>query len=319
MHRGSMDVDKFIRDLAATQYGAVARLQLAEGGITRNAVRHRVESGMLVPAGRRVLVLAGTPPLAARSAAIAVLDAPAGAMLSHRSAAAWWGLRGFDLNGTIEVTVPRRGAPRTTATARWHYQHPIPAHHIRRLRGITVTSPALMLMHLGAVCHLQRVRRATNNALALGIVDTRQLQTVRTELKGSGRNGVGVLGAILEEFGEDWVPTDSGVELRLSDLGRAYGVPLERQVWVGDDDERIGRADFRLKGEPRGLVELLSVTYHSMFLDRITDEQRFRRMERAGFSVLTVWDTDVWNRPDEVATALVEFSNGLAARRLASR
>lgn len=314
-----MDVDGVIRNLASQQYGVVSRRQLEEAGITRSAVRHRVESGMLEVASRRVLILAGTPELAARAAMTAVLDAPPGAMLSHRSAAAWWGLPGFDLNGTIEVTVPRRGAPRVAEVARWHYQHPIPRGQARALKGITVTSPALMLMHLGAVCHIARVRRAANNALGQGIVEMEELEHLRWEMRGSGRNGVGVLGQIVEEFGDDWVPTDSGVELRLGDLARAYGVPLEPQVWVGDSDARIGRADFRLKGEPRGLVELLSLTYHSMFLDRIADEERFRRMERAGFSVLTVWDTDVWNRPDEVATALVAFSMDLAARRLSSR
>lgn len=274
---------------------------------------------MLEPVGSRVLILAGTPELAAQAAMVAVLGSPDGSMLSHRSAAAWWGLPGFDLNGTIEVTVPRRGAPRVTELARWHYQHPIPAPHVRRLRGLAVTSPALTLLHLGAVCHPGRVRRAVNNTLRMGIVSIEELQAVRTELRGSGRNGVGVLAEILDEFGADWAPTDSGVELRLSEIARAYGVPLERQVWVGDGEERIGRADFRLKGEPKGLVELLSLTYHSMFLDRIADTQRFRRMERAGFTVLSVWDTDVWNHPDEVAGALVEFSTALASRRLVAR
>jgi very-short-patch-repair endonuclease len=64
------------------------------------------------------------------------------------------------------------------------------------------------------------------------------------------------------------------------------------------------------------VVELLSFTYHAMFLDRLADEERFARMERAGFAVLRVWDTDVWNRPDETAANLVRFSMELAAARL---
>lgn len=140
-----------------------------------------------------------------------------------------------------------------------------------------------MLMHLGAVCSPGRVKRALNNALARHLVTLGESRSLRRRLAGSGRNGIGVLGEILDEIGDDYVPTDSGVELRLAELGLAYGVPLERQVWVGDEERRIGRADFRLK---------------------------------AAFEVLQVWDTDVWNRPDEVAVALVDFSMRLASQRL---
>jgi hypothetical protein len=239
---------------------------------------------------------------------VAVLDAPDGALLSHRSAAAWWGLPGFDLNGEIEITVPRRGAPKTTETARWHYLHPIPEDARRVVRGIPVTSPSLTLLHLGAVSSPARVRRAVNNALARRIVTVPELREIRKELAGSGRNGVGVLADILDELTDDYVPTDSGVELRLSDIARSVGVPLERQVSVGSETEWIGRADFRLRGFTHKLVELLSFMYHSMFLDRLADQERFRRMGGAGFDVLQIWDVDVWNHPDEVAAALIAFS-----------
>ena len=266
---------------------------------------------MLSPVGRRSFYLAGSPALAARDAMIAVLDAPEGAMLSHRSAAAWWGLPGFDLNGEIEVTIPRRGAPKSTTTGRWHYLRPIPEHTRRELRGVPVTSPSLTLLHLGAVCPPARVRRAVNNALARHILKVSQLEAIRTELRGSGRNGVGVLAKILEEISDAYVPTDSGVELRLSDIARSVGIPLDRQVWVGDEAELVGRVDFRLKGSTSRLIELLSFTYHSMFLDRLSDQERFRKLERSGFAVLQIWDTDVWNRPDEVAEALIDFSEGI--------
>jgi hypothetical protein len=306
-----MDVDDLIRRLCADQYGAVSRAQLIESGVSRHAILRRVNSGMLSEVGRRTLILIGSPSLAARAATIAVLDAPDGAMLSHRSAAAWWGLPGFDLNGEIEITIPRRGAPKETETARWHYLHPIPDHTRRTLRGIPVTSPSLTLLHLGAVCRAPRVRRAVNNALARGIVTIARLRQIRAELAGSGRNGVGILAEILDEFGDDYVPTDSGVELRLADIAQSVGVPLDRQVSVGSETEWIGRADFRLRACTSKLIELLSFTYHSMFLDRLADEERFRRMETADFSVLQIWDIDVWNRPDEVAKALIDFAEAL--------
>ncbi|HSJ35415.1 MAG TPA: hypothetical protein VLB85_10210 [Acidimicrobiia bacterium] len=294
----------------------MSRRQLQAAGVSRNAVRHRVESGILVARGPQALVLAGSPVLAAQDAMVAVLDAPPGAMLSHRSAAAWWGIPGFDLSGRLEVVIPRRGAVDRHTMADWHFQFPLPGGSARTLRGICVTSAPLTLLHLGAVCPPGRVRRALNNALARHLVTMDEVWAARKQFAGSGRNGVGVLGEVLAEFGDGYVPADSSVELRLAEIGDAYGVPLERQVWVGDDERRIGRADFRLKAEPDGLVELLSFTYHSMFLDRLSDEVRFARMERAGFEVLQIWDTDVWNRPDEVAHTLIDFSMRLAAKRV---
>lgn len=311
-----MHPDQVIRQLSARQYGAMSREQLLGAGVSRNSIRHRLVTGMLEPRGPRALVLAGSPALAAREAMLAVLDAPGGAMLSHRSAAAWWGLPGFDLNGRLEVVIPRRGAARRPTIARWHFQAPLPPETARVLKGVPVTCPALTLMHLGAVCRPGRVARAVNNAFARRLLTPAEAHRLRRRLAGSGRNGVGVLGEILDGIGADYVPADSGVELRLADLGRAYGVPLERQVWVGDDEGRIGRADFRLQAHPGALVELLSFTYHAMFLDRLSDEMRFERLERAGFQVLRIWDTDVWNRPDEVAAALVQFEMSVAAARL---
>jgi hypothetical protein len=121
-----MDVDGTIRRLSEQQYGAMSRRQLTATGVSRSAIRHRVAIGMLIPVGPRVLLLAGTPALAARSAMAAVLDAPAGSMLSHRSAAAWWGLPGFDLNGRLEVVVPRRGHRRGIRS-----RHGISSHRFR--------------------------------------------------------------------------------------------------------------------------------------------------------------------------------------------
>ncbi|HJR92233.1 MAG TPA: type IV toxin-antitoxin system AbiEi family antitoxin domain-containing protein [Acidimicrobiia bacterium] len=302
-----MDADDVIRELSADQYGAMSLRQLSARGISGNVIRRRIQAGHLQRVARGVVVLGGTPALAARDSMIAVLEAPPGAMISHRSAARWWGLPGFDLSGSIEVTIPRRGAPKQTSVGLWHYLAPMPSRGVRLLRGIPVSSPALMLLQLGAVCHEQRVLRAANNALARGIVTVPEIRRMRNVLAGSGRNGVGVLGRILDIIGDDYVPTDSGTELRLVDLASGAGIELERQVWVGDGEDRIGRADFRLRADPTGLIELLSFKYHAMFLDRLADSHRFQRMERAGFSVLKIWDTDVWNRPTEVVAALHRF------------
>ncbi len=309
-----MDLDDVIRRLTGVQHGAVSARQLREAGMARHAIRRRVDSGMLVPVSSRVFVLGGSPSTGARRVSAAVLDAPDGAMLSHRSAAAWWNLPGFDLRSKLEVVVPRRGAPATTELAQWHYQGGLPAKETRVVIGVPVTSPALTLVHLGAVCHPARVERALNNALATRIVTLKGIRSLLALVGARGRNGVGVLRAILDELPADYVPPGSSLENRVLGLAEAAGVEVKAQIEIGDEEQWLGRTDMSLIGLP-GVIEVQSVRYHGWFLDRIADEERFRRFRRAGFEVLAVWDEDVWQRPWEVQAAIIRFRNELLYRQ----
>ena len=77
--------------LARTQNGAITVEQLSAAGLTRDAIRARVDRGRLVRLFRGVYAL-GDPelmPLVHQSAALLSLGPTA--VLSHRSAAAVWG------------------------------------------------------------------------------------------------------------------------------------------------------------------------------------------------------------------------------------
>ena len=92
-------------ELVRRQHGVVARGQLLGLGFSSKAIRHRVEVGRLFPlwagvysVGRRDLDRKG------RWMA-AVLICGEGAVLSHRSAAALYGI-GKERNGVIEISAP---------------------------------------------------------------------------------------------------------------------------------------------------------------------------------------------------------------------
>src|SRR5665811_910188 len=98
--------DRLIAAFADRQYGVVTRRQLLEAGLGREMIRRRLQTARLhrlhagvYAAGHRVL------PREGRWMA-AVLAAGDDAVLSHRSAAALWGLRRADPD-EVEVTVPR--------------------------------------------------------------------------------------------------------------------------------------------------------------------------------------------------------------------
>jgi len=156
-------VDAVIAALAERQHGVVARRQLVALGLSRREIERRIEQGRLhllhagvYAVGHRVLSPHG------RWMA-AVLAAGPDAVLSHRSAAALWGLRATSRT-RIEVTAPRDLRPRKGL-------HPhcavLPDDERTVHEGIPVTTPARTLLDLAAVIDRQALDRALNEAEVL--------------------------------------------------------------------------------------------------------------------------------------------------------
>lgn len=122
-------------------------------GLSRKAMRHRIVSGDWVAHGPRVLRRAGAPWVRGSPLLRALLDAGPGAVLSHGTAAAWWGLPGFDLR-TIEVTRPRgvTGTPVAFAD-RLHEVLTLGADHVTVLEGIPIVRPERVVLELCASAH----------------------------------------------------------------------------------------------------------------------------------------------------------------------
>jgi hypothetical protein len=104
--RNARGADEAIAMVAQRQHGVVARRQLSRLGLGRRAIDHRLQSRRLHPLHRGVyavghLGLSGEARLMA-----AVLAGGVGAALSHRSAAALWGILP-SARRRIEVTARR--------------------------------------------------------------------------------------------------------------------------------------------------------------------------------------------------------------------
>ena len=68
-------------------------------------------------------------------------------------------------------------------------------------------------------------------------------------------------------------------------------------------DRWIGRVDFRDERLPL-IVEVQSETYHSALTDKHDDERRLSSLRAAGFEIVEVTDTQVWNHPGDVLEAV---------------
>jgi len=152
-------VDVQIAALAARQHGIVGRRQLVKLGLGRRAIGHRIDVGRLHPIHRGVYAV-GHRPRTSEAAWMAAVLVAEGAVLSHRSAAALWGIRRNDRTA-VEITVPT--AVRRRARLEIH-QASLREDEITARDGIAVTTPARTLLDLAAVVSPHHLARAATEA-----------------------------------------------------------------------------------------------------------------------------------------------------------
>lgn len=159
--------DARIAELADTQHGVVARRQLLALGIGPEAIKVRLRAGRLhrihagvYSVGHRVL---------SREARwmAAVLFCGRGAVLSHRSAAALWGIR-RPTSGPVEVTTGSKS--RSRGSIRRHYSA-LPADEVTKHDGIRVTTVPRTIFDLAADAGADAAESALRQAEYLRLHD----------------------------------------------------------------------------------------------------------------------------------------------------
>jgi hypothetical protein len=150
--------------VATEQHGIVTRAQLFELGFTRQAISRRLDSARLHRLHPGVYAV-GHAAVALRGRWLAaVLASGKGALLSHRSAAALWGMLSTSAP-LIDVIVPPASGRRSTSTIRIRRgNRDGTVHH-----GIPVTSPRCTLDDLAAAkIRRWQLRKAGEVAQRLG-------------------------------------------------------------------------------------------------------------------------------------------------------
>jgi hypothetical protein len=145
------DDTRALAELATRQNGNVTHRQLVDAGLSRDQIKRRVEAGWLVP--RHTGVFAVGYVSAARESAwhAGVLALGEGAVLSHFSAAALWGM--VRETAITEVIVPTQAGHTRRDGIVVHRQR-LPETHVTTCREIPVTTPMRTLLDLAAVAPL---------------------------------------------------------------------------------------------------------------------------------------------------------------------
>ncbi|MGC1164533.1 MAG: type IV toxin-antitoxin system AbiEi family antitoxin domain-containing protein [Solirubrobacterales bacterium] len=260
-----------IAKVAARQHGVVSSRQLELAGLGRASIHRRVEAGRLHRVHRGVYAV-GHPPVSREARWMAaVLACGEGAVLSHVSAAALWGLL-RPVSGFIHVSVPTYSGLRGRTGIRLHRCASLKGERFASRLGIPVTSPARTIEDIEGVLPAPLVRRAIRQAEIGGMQLGREARTDRTR---------------------------SDLEGDFLGLCRRHGLPAP------EVNVKVGRwtVDFLWRREGIA-VETDFYGYHRGRVAFRDDRARDLDLRRAGFAVHRFSEEQVNDRPAEIAADL---------------
>src|SRR5205814_1943268 len=136
----------------------------------------------------RVFRIRGAPRSPQQRVMTELLDAGPDGVLSHTTALAWWGVRGFALQ-PIHVSQLRTGARQRSPLAVTHSLRGLDADWITSFRGAAVVRPELALYQICGMVHPLRAERAIDNSWSMGLTSGPSLRLALTRLRRRGRDG----------------------------------------------------------------------------------------------------------------------------------
>ena len=301
-------VDVVLAAVAKRQYGLVTRSQLRGLGVGDTGIRERLRTGRLHRIHRGVYSV-GHSVLPARAHYMAaVLACGPGAALSHVAAAAHLGIRASAAT-VVDVTVPRRSGRRTRRGIRLHRSGRLRAEDVAVHEGIPTTTLARTLLDLADVLSDQALKRATDEAEYLRLLDTTAL--IAAVKNNPGRRGARVLKAARAPL----ELTESALEDRFLKLVERHGLPRPRVgAWIAGY-----RTDFSWP-EAGLIVELDGFAAHGTRSRFESDRRRDRVLARADTRTIRLTANALAYDEDAIADDLaVAFSRSRASSNPPSR
>jgi len=271
-----------IEEVAAAQYGLVARWQLSQAGWGATRIRHALRDLRRVHDG---VYVTGAAPLTDRQRQrAATLTAPR-TVLSHFSAAACWGLK--PARTTVQsVTRPGRTSPRQHGLVLIHYSATLPG-NVTKHDDIPITSPARTVLDQWPHLSPSQADRLLRDAIRLKLTTHHALRDVIGAHR--GRRGIASLRAVSDRYARlplDRCRSDAEVEglVILDDAGVAPEVNVER---AGIE------ADFSWAAR-RLIVEIDGPGFH---VDPLEDARKTRVWTRAGWEVRRIPSPLIYAEP----------------------
>lgn len=289
-----------VRSLARNQHGVVTRDQALASGFSVSSIARAVERRewqRLYPG--IFIVDPAVDPVRARMMG-AVLRAAGRTWISHRSAAALWGIEiPTPLWPDVTTTANLRGGRATVRCV----SSMSPADTSTRF-GIPVTSPERTLVDLGAVLSTARLENVVVDALQKGLAERPRLLDRARDLAAHGRPGSGAIERILHRWDGGARPESVLEAKMLRVIRRNPTLPEPVRQWeVRDRGRLVARVDFAYP-EQMIAIEADGYRWHSDVAAWQRDLERRNTLTRLGWTMLNfTWD-DVHRRPRHVAETI---------------
>jgi very-short-patch-repair endonuclease/predicted transcriptional regulator of viral defense system len=287
--------DATIAKVAGRQDNVISREQLLAIGVGRGVIARQLERGRWQRLHRNVYLIGPAPPTLRARARAATMTCGEGAVVSHRTAAALYGL--MPPRGDVHVTVPGRN-PGNRQGVQIHRVTTLSFDEIVVRDGLTLTSPARTICDVAGTEPLTEAERALSEARVQRLVTTRALERVieRTPtLKGSS-----VIRSLLRASEESGY-TRSEAERRLRRLAQAAGIdqPLVNVPLLGFV------VDF-LWPDQRLVVEVDGYQFHGHRQRFESDRRRDQQLVAAGYGVIRVTWIQLRDEPIAVITSIAQ-------------
>lgn len=288
--------------LAGVQHGVVTRRQLVQSGVSPDVIDRRIRDGLLRTMHRGVFLASLPEPLLAREMA-ACLACGEHAFVSHRSAAAMWGIvKQSDRPSRPEIMLaigyrrrPGIEVRRTSSLADGDTQ---------RLRGIPITSAPRTLLDLAARLAPRSLERAVAQAFALRLVTGPELMDVAD--RNYGRRRARLLRSVLSGAGSPF--TRSEAEERFLDLVR------RSRVEPPQGNSRVIGFEVDFYWPQRQLVvEVDGRAFHSSPADFERDRARDAELAAVGIRVIRITWRQLTSSPEAI---LIRLGGALSASAL---
>ncbi len=275
---------------AARQHGLVTRRQLEQAGFTSAAIRFGVQAGRLRRVHRGVY-LAVPFPLPHTGEMAAVLACGPGAVLSHVSAAALWGLHP-GVPGPVDVTVVGNRGQRPGIRA--HRVDGLAQEDRAVIENIPITAPARTLADVAGVLPTCELEQAVARAEREGLVERDALLGLTA--RRARYPGIPALRAVLGTPGGPAL-TRSAAEARLLALIREAGLPAP------ECNVSVGRYEVDFLWREAGIaVEVDGFRYHASRPRFEGDRRKDGDLLASGLTVLRLSWRQVAHEP--IATAV---------------
>lgn len=292
--------DRAIAAVAQAQHNTVTLGQIEALGLSGRALRHRAVAGRLHRLHHGVYAVE-CPGSEGRWMA-AVLACGPGAVLSHRSAAALWGIA-EDRGAAVDVSAPHR-AGRSRPGIAAHRGGRLEDIDVTTHRGIPCTSLERTLLDLAGVVGRRSLERAVDRAEELRTFDLRKLEDIVDRCR--GRRGVRALAGVIAAYDGPAVSRSEAEERFLSLVVEAGLERPRMNAWIPLDEGSGYSPDF-LWTDARLIVEVDGRTYHAKQRAFTEDRRRDRRLALAGFETRRYAAAEVFDEPTRVVDELSTF------------